>query len=550
MDSKIKSPLHMLDYWVEKQGEVIFLRQPINGVYINFSWKQVKQQSQQLAGALRHLGFRPGEKIAILSKNCAEWFIIDLALMMGGYISIPIYPTANAETIRYVLEHSESKAIFLGKLDELDNLSDGIGSEVMKLGMPYDTIEVQYQWPQLLNLGQPLENYALPDMEQVMTIIYTSGSTGHPKGATHNFGSFSWVCSTFTKDASILSSDRMLSYLPLSHITERTFIEGGSLYSGCTVCFTESLKTFVADIQRATPTLFISVPRIWTLFQKSIIEKVGQKKLNVLLSVPVMRQVTCSRIKAQLGLDKARILGCGSAPIAPTTLSWYQQVGMNIIEAWGMTENGAYATLNFPFNPSKVGSVGRPGLGCEVKVVDDELLFRSPGLMMGYYKQSEATAACFDEQGFFKTGDCAIIDDENYVFITGRIKDNFKTAKGKYVAPVAIEKQIIKNEHIELVCVIGAGLAYPIALVQLSEAAQKERKEDIRISLKSTLDSINTTLESHEVIGAILVIKDSWTTDNDSLTPTLKIKRHILEKRYNTKVASLRGWAVLWEDDL
>lgn len=550
MDASVQSPLEVLDHWVKVKGNDIYLRQPINGVYINFTWKQVKQQAQQIAGALRHLGFQPGQKIAILSKNCAEWFIIDFALMMGGYISVPIYPTANTDTIRYVLEHSESKAIFIGKLDSWADQEEGIGEEVMRLSLPYETMQCQYHWPQIKNLGQPLEHYAMPEMEQIMTIIYTSGSTGYPKGAVHNFSSYCWACATATSDIAMQSSDRVLSYLPLAHITERVYIEGTSLYSGCTVCFTESLRTFVADLKRASPTLFLSVPRLWTIFQKNVIEKIGLKKLNILMSIPVVKYLVAKKIREELGLSSARLLGCGSAPISPATLQWYQRIGLNISEAWGMTENSAYATINHPFRADKIGSVGHPGQGCEVKIVDGELLFRSRGLMMGYYKQQEATSACFDEQGYFRTGDCAEIDQDNYVHITGRIKDNFKTTKGKFVAPVPIEKQLSKNPHIELVCVIGSGLPHPIALVQLSEAAEQERKEDIRLSLKTTLENINADLESHEIMGAIMVVHERWEVENDALTPTLKIKRHVLENRYSNKVASLRGWVIVWEADL
>tara|TARA_B100001094_G_C18195006_1_gene810121 strand:- start:1962 stop:3614 length:1653 start_codon:yes stop_codon:yes gene_type:complete len=550
MDENIKSPLHMLNHWVKHKGSEIYLRQPINGVYINFTWRQVKQQAEQIAGALRHLGFRPGENIAILSKNCAEWFITDLALMMGGYVSVPIYPTANANTIQYILEHSESRAIFVGKLDSWKEQATAIGSEVMRLSMPYETMESQYHWPQLINLGQPLTNYAMPSMESIMTIIYTSGSTGSPKGAVHSYSSYSWAATAITQDLNTLEEDRFLSYLPLSHITERVYIEGTSIYSGCTVCFTETPKTFITDLKRASPTLFVSVPRLWTLFQKNTIEQVGLSKLNLLLSIPIVRFFVARKIRAELGLSEARIVGCGSAPIAPSTLKWYQRIGLNISEAWGMTENSAYAIINHPFKSSKIGSVGHAGIGCEIKVVEGELLFRSLGLMMGYYKQPEATSACFDDQGFFRTGDCAKIDNEQYVYITGRIKDNFKTSKGKYVAPVAIEKQLLKNDHIELTCVIGTGLNYPISLVQLTEAAEKGRKEDVRLSLKSTLEHINNELESHEILGGIMIVKEKWDIDNDALTPTLKIKRHVLEKRYLKRVEHLRGWTIVWEEDM
>ena len=182
MESTIKTPVEMLSQWVEKQGDSTYLRQPINGQYQDFTWRDVQQQMQKIAGALRHLGLEPGDKVAVLSKNCAEWFITDLALMHGGYISVPIYPTANADTIRYVLEHSEAKAIFIGKLDYWADQEAGVGGDILRMAMPYETMPAQYSWSSLLKLGQPLIDapFALP--EQMMTLIYTSGSTGKPKG--------------------------------------------------------------------------------------------------------------------------------------------------------------------------------------------------------------------------------------------------------------------------------------------------------------------------------------------------------------------------------
>jgi long-subunit acyl-CoA synthetase (AMP-forming) len=179
-----------------------------------------------------------------------------------------------------------------------------------------------------------------------------------------------------------------------------------------------------------------------------------------------------------------------------------------------------------------------------------ELLVKSPGLMTGYYLQEEATAAAFTEDGFFHTGDLCEIDDEGYIDITGRVKDNFKTSKGKYVAPVPIERKLAQDSHIELICVIGSGLPHPVALVQLSEGSKLQPREEVRTSLKETLDSVNPHLESHEHVDAIVVVNDDWTIENDSLTPTLKIKRHVLEKAFSTKVEGVRGAKVRWEDEL
>ncbi|MFS1436492.1 AMP-binding protein [Shewanella sp. 10N.286.48.A6] len=551
MENLIKTPVEMLSHWAETQGDAVYLRQPINGQFVDFTWGEVQQKVQQIAGALRHLGLVPGDKVALLSKNCAEWFITDLALMHGGYISVPIYPTANAEMIRYVLEHSGAKAIFTGKLDFWADQEAGVGGEILRLALPYDTMPAQYHWEKLLELGQPLLDAPTPSSDQMMTLIYTSGSTGKPKGAMQTFGSYGWTCEAVVRDLKTNTTDRLLSYLPLAHITERVAIQGSSFYSGSSVAFVESLDSFVADVQRCRPTVFFSVPRLWTLFQLNIVNKIGQSKLDLLLKIPLVSGLVKRKIQKGLGLEHCRLLGSGSAPIPPSQLEWYNKIGMNISEAWGMTENCAYSIINFPFNASKIGSVGRPVEGCQVRRTDEgELMVKSPGLMTGYYKQEEATAACFDADGFFHTGDLCEIDEDGYISITGRVKDNFKTSKGKYVAPVPIERKIAQDPHIELLCVIGSGLPHPITLVQLSEGSALQAREEVRASLKATLDGVNPHLESHEVVDAIVVVTEPWTIENDALTPTLKIKRHVLEKQFSAKVDGIRGAKVCWEDEI
>ncbi|QSX33934.1 AMP-binding protein [Shewanella avicenniae] len=552
MASSYRSPVDMLSQWASTQGNEIYLRQPVRGQYKDYTFQQVYSAVQQIAGALRHLGYNAGDKIALLSKNCAEWFITDLALMYGGYISVPIYPTANSDTIRYVLEHSGAKAIFVGKLDHWPDQEPGVGGDILRLAMPYETMPAQYQWLQLLNLGAPLKEVESPREDQVMTLIYTSGSTGKPKGAVQTFGAYSWTCKAVVRDLKADHNDRLISYLPLAHITERVAIEGSSFYAGCPVAFVESLETFVVDVQRMRPTVFFSVPRLWTLFQKNIIEKVGSyKKLQTLLKIPLLGWLVKRKIHQGLGLDKVRLLGSGSAPIPPSLVEWYHSIGLDICEAWGMTENCAYSIINHPFDASKIGTVGKPILGCQIKQTPEgELLVKSPGLMREYYQAPEATAAAFDAEGYFKTGDLCEVDSDGCVSITGRVKDNFKTAKGKYVAPVPIERKLAQDPHVELICVIGSGLPHPVALVQLAEGAALQAREEVRTSLKETLDSINPNLESHEAVDAIVVVTAPWTIENDALTPTLKIKRHVLEKRYASKVEGVRGAKVVWEDEL
>lgn len=550
MDSSQFTPVHWLNHWSETTPDKIFLEQPVDRTYQTHTWAQIKTKVEHIASSLFQLGLKRGDKVAILSKNCAEWLITDLAIMRAGMVSVPIYPSANADTIQYVLEHSEAKAAFIGKLDDWKLAEPGVVGSIIRVDMGYPTMPCQYNWAQLDNFGSPIPEH-LPQMDDLMSIIYTSGSTGNPKGAMIKFSAYAWASDRIVDFLGFDENERFLSYLPLAHITERCLVEGAAYRSNMKLYFTESLEHFVADLQYAKPTVFFSVPRLWSLFQKNVIDKIGNTKLNVLLSIPVVKNLIKKKIQKALGLEHVRLAASGSAPISPAIIRWYQRIGIDICEAWGMTENCIYALGNFPFNEKMIGSVGPVLDGCEIKTTDeDELLFRSPGLFSGYYKNEEATKASFDKDGFFKTGDLAKIGPLGEVKLIGRVKDNFKSAKGKFVSPVPIEKMLAQDTHIELLCVIGAGMSAPVCLVQLSEGASQLPREQVRRALKDTLTSVNRQLESHEVIGAMVVVSESWTTENDVLTPTLKIKRHVLHERFNELVDELKGNQVLWQDEL
>ena len=545
----LNTPLDALLHWEKHRANEVYLRQPINGTFHEFTWSQVADQTKRIAQALQSLGLAPGDKIAILAKNSAEWFINDLAIMYAGYISVPIYSTANAKTINYVLEHSEAKVLFVGKLDNYQSLEGKIPADIITISYPYETLSCQYKWNDLLEQHQPLATPAHINLEDLMSIIYTSGSTGDPKGVMITFAAFKSASKNIIKSFEFEPGDRLLSYLPLAHITERVYIEGGSLYAGeGVVSFVESLDTFVSNIQSVEPTLFISVPRLWTRFQMGVLQKMPAHKLNFLLKIPFVSGLVKAKIKRGLGLQHARILGCGSAAVSPALLEWYKRLGLNITEAWGMTENLAYGTLNYPFNPQKIGTIGKPGEGVDLKIsAIGEILVKGDGLMSGYYKDEAQTKASFDEEGYFKTGDKGEIDSNGYVKITGRVKDIFKTSKGKYVTPVPIECKFGENPNIEQICITGTALTQPVALVVLSPEARQLGQEAMTTNLEETRQHINKSLESHARIGHIIVLKDEWTVDNGLLTPTLKFKRHELESRFKPFYEEQHQDKIVWE---
>lgn len=542
----IKTPLELFYDKVKSHPNKLYLTQPHDGEVQEYSWQQVNQKVRQVAQGLMELGLPKGSHIALISKNCAEWFITDLGIMMAGHISVPIFPTAGPETISYVLEHAKCPAIFVGKLEQPDQQLAAIPETTKSIGFPYAKSKCDIDWETFLSQGE-FAGYPVPSMNEVMTIIYTSGSTGSPKGVVHTYESISWTANCSLKALNVNQEDRILSYLPLAHITERLLVEMSSLYSGLEIFFIESLDTFKTDIQRCKPTLFISVPRLWTRFQMGILAQMPQKKLDRLLRIPIIRGIVAKKIRQGLGLNCARLWASGSAPISPATIHWFNRIGIKISEGWGMTENCAYGTSSVPFREDKIGCIGKAYEGVDIRISEDgEIQVKGPCNMKEYYLEPEKTAEVFTEDGYLRTGDKGEIDADGYVRITGRLKDMFKTAKGKYVTPVPIESKLMENEYIEQVCVTGSDLKQPISLVVLSEDGRKQNRAELTNSLELTLNSVNAKLESHQVLDRLVVVPEDWTIENDLLTPTLKIKRHVLEKKYQDVINAPYKEKVVW----
>lgn len=535
--------------WAEKTPDRVFLNQPVGGHVRTFTWKRSADSARRMAGALLGLGLEPGDHVAILAKNSAEWMLADIAISMAGLVSVPIYPTANADTISYIVGHSEVKAVFVGKLDQPQVAAHAIPRSLPKIAFPYPSVGCQHDWQTLVDDTPPIADVYEPQPDDPMTILYTSGSTGRPKGVVISYRAYSYASNAARQVVDVQPEDRLFSYLPLSHITERTVTAGPAIYAGTQVWFTESLQMFQHDLRRARPTIFISVPRLWVKFQSGIHARVPPRRLQFLLSLPVVGRIVAGKVREGLGLDRCRSFGSGSAPISPLTLKWYEKLGINIGEGWGMSETSGLSCGNTPFRADRIGTIGTPMAGTEMKLSDEgEILLRSPGLFSGYFKQPALTREVFTDDGFFRTGDRGQWDEELQAFrITGRVKDIFKSAKGKYVTPVPIESRLSANPLLEQICVMGSGLPAPVAVVVLSDAAKHLPRENVEASLAATLADVNAHLESHERMSNVIVVADEWTTENGLLTPTLKLKRNILEDRYGPLISQPLEREVVWE---
>ncbi|MCQ8849185.1 long-subunit acyl-CoA synthetase (AMP-forming) [Alteromonas sp. 76-1] len=544
----IKSPLSMLYHWEQTSGDDVFLTQPVNGEYQNYTWKQVGNLARRVAKRLEEMALPAGSRIGIFSKNCAEWFITDLGIMMAGHVSVPIFSTAGPDTVQYVLKHADVQLLFVGKLDNTAEQVASIPAEYNTVAFPYPNIATKQQWKEFIDCS-PIDDSPVQDMNSIMTIIYTSGSTGQPKGVVHSYYTICWAAQQSLEQLNVNRDDRLLSYLPLAHITERVLVELASYYSGGKIHFVETLSSFQRDVLHCEPTLFISVPRLWTKFQMGVLAKMPQKKLDTLLKIPIINKLVAKKVRKGIGIDSARLWASGSAPLAPAVIEWFAKIGVYISEGWGMTENSAYGTSSVPFRHDKIGCIGKAYDGVDVRISEEgEIQVKAPCNMLEYYLEPDKTAEVFTEDKYLRTGDKGVIDADGYVKITGRLKDIFKTAKGKYVAPAPIEAKFMENPIVEQVCVTGNNLPQPVALLVLSEEAQKHDKATVEASLKKTFEHINVKLESHQVMDRVVIMKNEWSIENDLLTPTLKVKRHVLEERFDIVIQGEYKEKLVWVD--
>ena len=540
MTSPATSVLECIYQHEKNLADKIFLTQPLGGgKVLDYTWAQTVDQSRRMAAHLKTLGLPHGAKVALLSKNCAHFFMAEMAIWMAGYTTVAIFPTESADTVKFVLQHSESSLLFVGKLDEWHKQAPGVPESMPRIALPLAPATPYDIWDAITARTQPLQGDVLRDDNDLAMIIYTSGSTGQPKGAMHNFARISEVGHGIAKrinDSLGYDRDhRMLSYLPLAHVFERAWAETVALVHGrIHMYFAESLDTFIQDLNRAQPTIFVSVPRLWLKFQQGVFAKMPAKKLKLLLSLPFIGKVVAKKVLTGLGLNKVEMAGSGSAPLPPDLIRWYRRIGLNLVEGYAMTEDFAYShssdeTYNEP------GYVGIPYEGVQVRISDEgEILIKSPGQMVGYYKRPDLDAESFTADGFFKTGDLGSRRPDGQLKITGRLKELFKTSKGKYVAPAPIENLLNAHPMIELSMVSGSGFESAYALVVLAEdlrpkLKQSDVRSEVEKALADLLAEVNQGIADYERLKMLVVASEPWSIENGCLTPTMKIKRSRIE---------------------
>ena len=504
------------------------------GVLRTFTWKEALGEARCMASYLHKRGLPPGSRIAILSKNCAWWFLSDLAIWMAGHVSVPVYPTLTAESVKAILEHSTTKLVFVGKLDDFEETEPGIPSGLERISYPLSPPGAGTAWDDIIARQEPIEGAPDRDPDELVTIMYTSGSTGTPKGVMHSFRTMHHSQSVIDL-AGIDRDDRFVSYLPLAHVAERGLLETTTYMVGYSVWFVEKLDTFIQDVQRARPTVFGSVPRLWMQFQTGVFHRVPPKRLALLLRIPLVGTLVRRKILEGLGLAHTRVAFYGSAPSPVELIAWYRSLGLELVEIYGMTEGWAISHMG-RVGDLRPGWVGPPVPGVDQRLTSEgEVLVHTPGCMLGYYNAPEITRETIDDEGWLHTGDRGEIDEAGRLRITGRVKELFKTSKGKYVAPAPIENRLLAHPQIEQACVSGATMPQPYAIVVVSKAASTSGNIDAELA--TIREEINAAVDHHERLQCIVIAKEPWTVENGLLTPTMKLKRNAIEDRYAPFVA-------------
>ena len=489
----MKSPIAYFLEWEKKTPNQVFLRQPKGKTWKEITYKETAIEVRKMLQVLKDMGLKKGDHIGILSKNCYHWIIADLAISLGGYISVPYYASLPKDQLKEVIEKSDIKLLFAGKLDEWGNKGEALHDELKVIKFPHyegnATVDVGEEWEALMKDKNEAKDYTLPELDELWTILFTSGTTGSPKGVMLNYRNVAVVFRDEEKYNTLgvneLKEFRFFSFLPLNHVAERIVIEGAALYKGGSISFGESIDTFVDNLKDTQPTVFFAVPRIWSKFQSGIFGKIKPEVVNTLLSVPLISSFFRAKLKVALGLAEAKIVLTGAALTPVHLKKWYRKLGLNLREVYGATEACGAVTLTPKDELSDV-NVGKPIAGSKIKIDEStgEIIYFSEQNMQGYYKDPEKTAEILKD-GWIYSGDKGRIDENGSLHIVGRVKDAFKTEKGKYITPNPIEENLLKSDLLEQACVVGLTTPQPIALVNLSENGLKKDPKQITTDLKS-----------------------------------------------------------------
>ena len=591
------------------------LRQRVEREWQAISWREYGGAVTEVAAGLMALGIEPGDRVAVLASNQVRWHEADMGILAAAATSVPAYPTNASGQLAHLLGHSGARVCFVGDRDQLTKVllrrhSLPALEHVVMFDDPPDGLddELLLTFDDLLALGRRLvadepavvrDRSAMITPDSTATIVYTSGTTGPPKGVMLTYANLSATIRSIIDVVEIGPEDRFLSFLPLSHIAERTVSHFGQIVSGGETWFAAGLATVPVDLRACRPTVFFAVPRVWEKFKMSILEQIsaspaparliartylrtGRRRADDLRSeadrgvvdrvrgalvgraaYTVLDRIVGASIRRKIGLDQARVLVSGAAPIHPDLLWWFTTLGLPIAEVYGQTEDGGPTTLNPP-DAIHIGSVGRPMPGLQVRIADDgEILARGDSVSPGYYADPARTQELIDPEGWMHTGDLGRIDAGDYVFVTGRKKDLIITSSGKNIAPQALETKLLAEPLIAQAVVIGDGRSYLTLLLALDAEAVGQWAEEhhqladfgalledpgVHAEIAVAVQRVNEGRAPIEQIKAWRILPRELTVASGELTPTFKVKRDVatalfadlVEEMYATRAPTER----------
>ena len=528
MDKTIKTPLEMFYRWEQETPDQVYLRQPKDLEWREYTWREVADQVRRIATFLISKDYPSGSRIAIWSANSKDWPIVDLAIMLSGHISVPIYPGQDIESANYILNHSESRLVFMGAFDQAARADEALVDGMEKVAMLGCSIECNQSLETIIQEFEPYAESPVPGPEDVFTIIYTSGTTGNPKGVMHMHQTPGHVVPGLAKSFQMVGhgENRFFSFLPMSHVAERIGVELMSLYTNANLSFSEGLATFAEEVRSVQPTFFFAVPRLWLKFKEGVDAKIPPQAQSQLTDEQK------AGIAHQLGLGEARTIITGSAPCPRDVQDWFLDMGIALRDGYGMTENSIHGCAWIKDDQPISGCVGQPMAdNIQVRISDEgEIQFKSKGLMKGYYLEPEKTAEVIKD-GWYCSGDSGKFDEDGNLWVTGRVSEVFKTSKGKFVVPTRVEDFFGRCTHLGQFCIMGHGLDKAVLLATLSETGGAQDREALTSDLEHVLSEVNEELAPHERVGNIFVVPE-WTIENAFLTPTMKLKRKYIEEAY------------------
>ena len=567
------------------------------GVYTDISWRQMNEMVRKVGCYLLSKGIKPGDKVALFSPNRYEWWVVDLAILSIGAVNVPIYATNSAHEARYIIINSDAVMCFVGEREHLEKVLQVRGDiPNLREVVIFDDLESPAEG--VLNLKKVMEagggydgkaefDARIRDIKpsDLATIIYTSGTTGDPKGVMLSHSNIiSNVNQLYSVDPELFKEEHtLLSFLPLSHSFERTVGYYSALNAGKKVCFAEDFSKILQNMQEVRPTLIVSVPRLYEKIHAGILAKVSQappvkkalfnwamslarknlpyicndrpRKGLFAIQYALADKIIFSKLKAALGMDRLRFALSGGGPLSVSDAEFFLGMGIKVCEGFGLTETSPVTHGNKP-DHIKPGTVGPALKDTLVKIGEGgEVLIKGPQVMMGYYKNEEATKEVFTEDGYFRTGDIGEIDSEGYLKITGRIKDIIVTSGGKNISPQNIENSLKTSPFIEQVAVIGDNRKYLSALIVpafeeleswaknngISYNSRKELLEhpEVKKLFESEIKEYTQYFARVEQIRKFTLLDTEWSQQTDELTPTLKVKRRVISAKYAREIESM-----------